>query len=216
MESFIENIDKIIDVAKEYNCKVLKDVTLNRFTSFKIGGKCNAVIFLNSEQSCCDLFSLCKKLNVPYLILGNGSDMLICDDGFRGIVVRISNNFSDVNLNDETTIECETGCAIATVAYFAYKHGLSGLEFAWGIPGTVGGAVVMNAGAYGGEIKDVIVSTRQTDISGNISEFKKDKLELSYRHSIFSDNEYLITKVKFKLEKKDKNKDKPEVENVAE
>lgn len=204
MEDFIKNIDKIIDVAKEHNCKILKDVTLDRFTSFKIGGKCNAVIYLNSEDSSSELFCLCKKLKVPYLILGNGSDMLISDEGFKGVVFLVSKDFSGITLIDETTIECDAGCAIATLSYFAYKHGLSGLEFAWGIPGTVGGAVVMNAGAYGGEIKDVIVSTRLSDINGKVFELKKDELDLSYRHSIFSSSEYLITKAKFKLVKKDK------------
>lgn len=204
MDNLTQNINQIIDSAKKYNCRVLKDVSLDRFTSFKIGGKCSAVISLNSECCCGNLFGLCKKLQVPYLIIGNGSDLLISDDGFSGIVFLISREFSSINLIDENTIECDAGCAIATVSYYAYKHGLSGLEFAWGIPGTVGGAVVMNAGAYGGEIKDVIVSTNQSDIYGNISELKKDELNLSYRHSVFSSGEYLITKVKFKLYKKDK------------
>ncbi len=213
MNNYTESINKIVYKAKEFNCTVLIDDELKKFTSFRIGGKCNVIILLNSQKSISELFSLCNSLNVPFLVLGKGSNMLIDDNGFDGITFVISKDFSGIRLLDDTTIECNAGCAVATVAYFAYKHGLSGLEFAWGIPGTAGGAVVMNAGAYGGEISDVVLSTNQVDTNGKITSFSKEMLDLSYRHSVFSSGGYIITKVVFKLIKKDKNEIKSQMDD---
>lgn len=204
MNNNIMGAQVVIDKALSLGCNVVKEAQLKNYTSFRVGGKCIAVININSQESATDLFAVCCKLNLPYLVLGRGSDMLIDDKGFNGIVFVVSKDFSKINLINENTIECEAGCAIATVSYFAYKHGLSGLEFAWGIPGTAGGAVVMNAGAYGGEISDVISYTQQVSSDGELSTFNKEQLCLSYRHSVFTDNQYMITKVVFSLKRDDK------------
>jgi len=205
MENLNCKCQDIILKAEELGCEIIINEELKKHTSFKVGGVCNAFISINSTSSASELYSLCNKINVPYLIIGKGSNMLINDAGFKGIVFMIGKDFSKVKLIDETTIECDAGTPLAKAVYFAYQNGLTGLEFAWGIPGTVGGAVFMNAGAYGGEISDVIISTEQVDKSGLLSSFNKDELELSYRHSIFNNEEYLITKAVFKLKKGDKN-----------
>jgi len=198
------NCEKVISKAKELGCTVLINEELKKHTSFKVGGACDAVISIKCAESASVLFALCNRTNTPYLVLGKGSNMLIDDAGFDGIVFLMGKDFAKIRLIDETTIECEAGTPLAKAVYFAYQNGLTGLEFAWGIPGTVGGAVFMNAGAYGGEISDVIISTEQLDKNGEISTFQKNELDLSYRHSVFNSGDFLITKAVFRLKKGDK------------
>ncbi len=198
------NFNIIISKATEFGCRIFLNEELKNHTSFRVGGACKALISVNSCESAGELISLCNLTNTPYLILGKGSNMLICDEGFDGIVFLIGKDFSGVRLIDETTIECDAGTPLAQAVYFAYQHELTGFEFAWGIPGTVGGAVFMNAGAYGGEISDIILSTQQLDKNGESSAFNKDQLDLGYRHSVFSGGDYLITKAVFRLKKGDK------------
>ena len=196
--------EEIADRAKELGCRVSYDEKLAKHTTFKVGGSCNVLIFLNSVESSRELFSLAIKNKVPYLIIGKGSNLLVDDNGFDGVAFIIGKDFAKIRLIDENTFECDAGVPLAKAAYFAYENSLTGFEFAWGIPGNVGGAVFMNAGAYGGEIKDIIVSAQGIDSNGNIKEFKKDDLKLSYRHSIFTDESYMITKAVFRLKKGDK------------
>ena len=197
---------EIINKANELGCRCLEKEPLKNHVSFKVGGECRALICVNSSACVAELVRLCESSDMPYLVLGKGSNMLIDDSGFDGIVFLLGKDFSKIQLIDENTIECEAGTPLAKVAYFAYKNGLTGLEFSWGIPGTVGGAVYMNAGAYGGEIKDVIVSAEFADQKGSLGSFSKDELELGYRHSIFHDFGCVITKAIFRLEKGDKVK----------
>lgn len=214
MQNISGDIETVISKASLLGCRIMRKQELKKHTSFKVGGACEAMIAINSTSSARELFKISNSLNIPYLVLGKGSNMLICDEGFDGIVFLISKDFAEVKLLDEVTIECEAGTPLAKAAYVAYKNGLTGLEFAWGIPGTVGGAVYMNAGAYGGEIVDVVYSTEQVDKNGEISVFTKDQLELSYRHSVFSGNDYLITKAVFKLQKGDKQKIKARMDEL--
>lgn len=206
MQDTTENFDIIIRKAEELGCRVLFNQLLKNYTSFKVGGVCKVLIFINSQECAVELFSLTNEKNVPYLIIGKGSNLLIDDNGFDGIVFIIGKDFSGIRLIDENTIECEAGVPLAKAAYTAYQNSLTGFEFAWGIPGTVGGAVFMNAGAYGGEIKDIIVSAECINKTGEVKKFEKENLDLCYRHSAFSDSENLITKVVFKLQKGEKEK----------
>ncbi len=194
----------IADKALELGCRIAEDVELKNYTSFKVGGKCNTLIFINSDKSAQLLFSIANEKSVPYIIIGKGSNLLVDDSGFDGVAFVIGRDYSGIRSVDETTFECDAGVPLARAAYFAYENSLTGFEFAWGIPGTVGGAVYMNAGAYGGEIKDIIVSAQGIDKSGNIIDYSKENLLLSYRSSIFSKNENLITKAVFKLQKGEK------------
>ncbi|MFA5658373.1 MAG: UDP-N-acetylmuramate dehydrogenase, partial [Oscillospiraceae bacterium] len=192
---------EIVNRAKVLGCRCFEKEMLKNHVSFKVGGPCSCLISINSAESIAELALLCEKLNAPYMIIGKGSNLLIDDNGFDGVVFLMGKDFSQVRLLDETTIECEAGAPLSKAAYFAYKSGLTGFEFAWGIPGTVGGAVYMNAGAYGGEIKDIILSAEYSDKDGKISVFQKNELDLSYRNSVFQCGEYVITKSLFKLEK---------------
>lgn len=193
-------IQDICNLAEQNGCKVSYNKMLKEYTSFKIGGECPAIIEVNSSEAFGSLIKTCVDNNIKYLVIGKGSNMLCDDKGFNGIVFHVGNDFSEIRLCDEV-IEVEAGCSLIKLCRFAMDNSLSGLEFAYGIPGSVGGAIYMNAGAYGGEIKDVIQSVEYLDLNGNVGTYSIDELDLSYRHSIFQNNNYLILKGCFKLKK---------------
>lgn len=199
-----DNIIKIIQKAEEYGCEVLKDECLSNHTTFKIGGPCKAFISVNSSECLEKLIKIADEEKYPYFILGRGSNLLFDDKGFNGVVFHLGSDFSNIKLIDDVTIHADAGCSLMNVCRFAYENGLGGLEFAFGIPGSVGGAVYMNAGAYGGEIKDVLVAAKAFD-KKQIKEFNLNEMDLSYRHSIFQENDFVITEAVFKLVKKDKS-----------
>ncbi|MBO4505773.1 MAG: UDP-N-acetylmuramate dehydrogenase, partial [Lachnospiraceae bacterium] len=143
---------------------------------------------------------------IPYYIIGNGTNLLVSDDGFRGIVVVIKEGKADISYverEEEVLVRAHAGAPLTKVAYDAARRGLAGFEFAAGIPGSVGGAVFMNAGAYGGEIKDVIVSARVMDTEGNIFDMDRDALELSYRHSVIGEKNLIVLEAVFALKRGD-------------
>ncbi len=204
MQEICNEYNNFIKYAKKLGCNVKENVKLSEYTSFKIGGLCKAVISVNSVETAKEFIKKATEENLSYYVLGKGSNVLVEDNGFDGLIFLIGKDFSDIKLIDENIIECESGVSLSKLASFAYENSLTGLEFSFGIPGTVGGAVFMNAGAYGGEIKDIIISAQAIDKKGNVIEFEKDQLDLSYRHSVFSNNEYIITKAVFGLQKGDK------------
>lgn len=214
MQGLASDISTITKLAAELGCRVETDAELKKFTTFKIGGKCKVLISINNAVSAGRLFSFAHEHNMPFLVLGKGSNMLISDDGFDGVVFFIGKDFCEIKLVDENTIEATAGVPLARVAYFAYENSLTGFEFAWGIPGNVGGAVFMNAGAYGGEIKDIIISAECVDEKGMLHNVTSDGLDLGYRHSIFSKNGWLITKAAFRLEKGNKEKIKSRMDEL--
>lgn len=197
-------IIKIIQKAKEHGCVVLTDEYLSNHTTFKIGGPCKAFISITGSECLTELVQLADVLDYPYFVLGKGSNILFDDKGFNGVIFHLGSDFSGISLIDDTTIRVDAGCSLINVCRFAYENGLGGLEFAFGIPGSVGGAVYMNAGAYGGEIKDVIISAKAIG-KENIADFDVKDMDLSYRHSIFQKNGFIITEAVFKLVKKEKS-----------
>lgn len=198
-------IQDICNLAEQKGCKVLYDKSLKDYTSFKIGGSCPAIIEVNSSDSLGHLIKACIDNDVKYLVMGKGSNMLCDDNGFNGVVLHVGNDFADITLHEDGVIEAEAGCSLIKLCRFALDNSLSGLEFAYGIPGSVGGAIYMNAGAYGGEIKDVIRSAEYIDFNGDIGTYSCEELDMSYRHSVFQNSGFLITKGFFKLEKGDKS-----------
>lgn len=183
---------------KEISASALKNESMKNHTSFKIGGDADFMVFPKSVEEIKNIISLCKNENVKYMVMGNGSNMLVSDKGIEGVIIKISDSMSYVEIRDEE-IYAEAGVLLSTLSHKALDASLSGLEFASGIPGTLGGAVVMNAGAYGGEMKDVITHVGYMDKDGNIQEIKNEDAEFSYRKSIFSENEYIVIYVKMKL-----------------
>lgn len=195
------NLSKLLDQNKiEYKL----NEPMKNHTTFKIGGNADVFISPKNDKECLQAIKICKEHNIPYFVIGKGSNLLINDEGIRGAVICISKDMSDINLISDDTIYCKSGASLISVCNFALENSLSGLEFAYGIPGNVGGAVYMNAGAYGGEIKDIIVSCEYIDQNGKIKSISTDKMDLSYRHSFFTDKSLCITSATFKLEKSDK------------
>lgn len=197
-------IEKIIQKAEEYGCDVLPNEELSKHTTFKIGGPCKAFISINGSECLKELIQFADDKEYPYFVMGKGSNLLFDDKGFNGVIFHLGSDFSSISMIDETTIKAEAGCSLINVCRFAYENGLGGLEFAFGIPGSVGGAVYMNAGAYGGEIKDVLVSAKAIN-KGKVLEFNADDMDLSYRHSIFQKNGFIVTEAVFKLVKREKS-----------
>lgn len=193
--------DIIYNLANILGCEALKDEPMNKHTSFKIGGTADTYIKVDTLSKLSAILKECKESDIEYTLLGNGSNVLVSDDGIRGVVIRLAGDFRQITLVDETTIFCGAGATLAYLCKFALNCGLTGLEFAWGIPGSVGGAVFMNAGAYDGEMKNVVHSVSHISPDGKIGRLEKDELEFGYRTSAYRKNDMIITGVTLKLEK---------------
>ncbi len=199
------NYNKLDDLCLSKGIELKKDEILSKYTGFRTGGPTDRMVIAKSEDELKALLELINESEYNYFILGRGSDMLALDEGYRGIVIRLDGEFSKISLlEDGLTVECGAGASLASLCIFARDNCLSGLEFAWGIPGSCGGAVYMNAGAYGGEIKDVAVKCEYLTKTGEKGEFSLDEMKLTYRHSVFSDSDMIITKAYFKLKSADK------------
>jgi len=167
-------------------------------TTFRVGGPAD-VLVTPDVKSLPEVIALCKKHSLPYHVIGNGSNLLVGDKGIRGVVIAMTNRMADIVCEDDV-ITADAGATLGQIAGIAAGKGLTGFEFAAGIPGTLGGAVVMNAGAYGGEMKDVIVSAVVLDKEGHLQELSVEDLDLSYRHSCIPEKEYVVLKVTMKLQ----------------
>ena len=159
--------------------------------SFRIGGAAEAFAVAESEEELISLAALCREGNIPLLVVGRGTNLLISDGGVRGVVVKLGEGLSALRAEGDR-ITAGAGVTLARLAQFAQQHALTGLEFAHGIPGSLGGAVMMNAGAYGGEMKDAVASVRCLDEDGVIREYPAEALDFSYRHSRFSEHGGII------------------------
>ena len=180
---------------------ILENEPMSKHTTFRIGG--NADLFVSPEISQVpQIMALVKEYQVPVTIIGNGSNLLVGDKGIRGLVISFGKGAEYVQV-DGRCIIAGAGALLSKVAAEALKHSLTGFEFAAGIPGTLGGAVVMNAGAYGGEMKDVITSVLVLDADGNRKELAVEELDLGYRHSCIPENGYVVLSAKLKLERGD-------------
>ena len=195
------NYENLLNTARELECRVIYDEPLSAHCSFKIGGNCYAMIDVSSEESLAVLVKEANNLGVRTLTLGKGSNVLFDDRGFEGIVFLMGNSFEAIELVDENTIRVQAGCSLVRLCRFALEHSLTGLEFAYGIPGTVGGAIFMNAGAYEGEIKDVIKSCTSVNSQGIKVEREKEAMSLGYRTSCYQKNQEIITCAEFTLQK---------------
>lgn len=191
------------ELCSKRNIELIKNASLSEYTSFEIGGKCDFLVKPSSKGSIRDILLFCRRKGIKYYILGKGSNVLVSDEGLRGVVVVISSAFSEIT-ESEDGIYCEAGASLTKLCIYAKEKELTGLEFAYGIPGSVGGALYMNAGAYGGEIKDVVVSCDYLDENLEAKTMNLEDMKLSYRHSVFCEKDYIILGVLFKLEKGNK------------
>ena len=203
-----EKLERIEKLAASLGCKTVRDEPLCRHTSVKVGGKCDLMIIAPNSMTAAELKAKCEAIGLYSMILGNGSNCLFSDEGFRGAVIVAEAGSCDIVCDGEV-ITASAGVQLSAVCKAALENGLTGLEFAYGIPGTVGGAVYMNAGAYGGEIKGIVESVRAMDMSGKLYDFTADELGLGYRTSRFEHGGEIIISAVFRL----KRGDKPEIKS---
>lgn len=178
--------------------KVLVKEPMASHTTFRIGGPADYFVMPETVEELAAVLKLCKEENVPYFILGNGSNLLVGDKGFRGVVVQLYKNFDGMTI-EGTTVTAKAGAMLVRVAKESGKAGLSGLEFASGIPGTIGGAMVMNAGAYGGEMKDVVTAVTVLTKDGEIRKLSKEEMNFRYRGSVIEDEGYIVLEAEMEL-----------------
>lgn len=190
--------EPIADVAAKYGAEILYNEKLAKYTSFGIGGECDVLLMPNSAECVHEAVSQCRKNGIRYYIFGKCTNVLVSDDGLRGVVIMINGSFSSVRREGNSLI-CDAGAALSKICTTARDESLSGLEFAFGIPGSAGGAVYMNAGAYGGEMKDVVSYCDYLDTDGGIKRMDVKEMQLSYRHSAFTGTDRVILSVCFTL-----------------
>ena len=181
---------------------VLTEEPMSRHTSFQIGGPAEIFVQPATGAEVCQAIRLAKEEQIPFFVVGNGSNLLVSDDGFRGMIVQIGRNLQEISVEDNV-IYAQAGALLSRVARTALEHGLTGMEFAAGIPGSLGGAVAMNAGAYGGEMKDILTDAEVLTPDGEIKILSLEELDLSYRHSCIFDEDYIVLSVHLQLEQGD-------------
>lgn len=177
--------------------RIFKEEPMAKHTTFRVGGPAEYYL-MPDRRELPEVIRCCGEYQIPYLIIGNGSNLLVSDRGIRGAVIEIGKNISAIRV-EEGRIYAEAGALLSKTAHTALEHGLTGMEFAAGIPGCMGGAVVMNAGAYGSEMKDIITSVTVLTKQGEEKKLRVEELDLSYRHSCIPQQEYLVLEAELAL-----------------
>lgn len=180
---------------------IFMEEPMKKHTTFRVGGPAD-VLVQPDETALAAILALCRQYYVPYSFIGNGSNLLVGDKGIRGVVIEMTDPMGNIEVHG-TKITAQAGAMLSKIANTAALNGLGGMEFAAGIPGSVGGAVVMNAGAYGGEMKDIIERVYVLDENGAQLELDRTALDLSYRHSCIPEKKYIVTKVVLELVPRD-------------
>lgn len=180
--------------------RILLMEPMSKHTTFRVGGPADIFAMPAGIAELEGMIRWCNERAVPYYIIGNGSNLLVGDEGIRGVVIQIGEAFSGIEIGEDNTIWVQAGCMLSKAAKVAAEHSLTGMEFASGIPGTIGGAVMMNAGAYGGEMKDIIDCVTLLMPAGEIIILPQDQMEFGYRNSIVSKENYIVLEVKLQLQ----------------
>ena len=193
---------------------IFMEEPMKKHTTFRVGGPAD-VLVQPDETALAAILALCRQYHVSYSFIGNGSNLLVGDKGIRGVVIEMTDPMGNIEV-DGTQITAQAGAMLSKIANTAASNGLGGMEFAAGIPGSVGGAVVMNAGAYGGEMKDIIERVYVLDENGAQLELDRDALDLGYRHSCIPDKKYIVTKVVLELVPRDEAEIRSEMKELNE
>lgn len=188
---------------------------MKKHTTFRIGGPAEYYLRPHSVDELRKILHICKRENLPFFILGNGSNLLVSDKGYQGVVIQLWKNMSDIEV-DAHVIRAKAGALLSKIAVVALDNSLAGFAFASGIPGTLGGAVVMNAGAYGGEMKDVLEEVTVMDAEGNVICLKRDELNLGYRTSIVKEKGYIVLEAVIRLKKGEASHIKEQMDDFKE
>lgn len=198
MDSRYEDLIRLIDPIH-----VRINEPMSKHTSFQIGGNADIFITPTSIDSLSQVITFCRNRNIDYYVMGNGSNLLVSDKGYRGVIIQIYKQMKHIEICGEQ-MRVQSGLLLSTLSKRAHQAGLTGLEFASGIPGTVGGAIYMNAGAYGGEMNHVVIEATVVNQEGVIAVLKRDELELGYRHSRLHETGEVVVDVLLQLQKGDK------------
>lgn len=210
-DSMLQNLSDIIGKDSIYEQELMKN-----HTSFRVGGPVDYFLVPKNEKEAVALLRLFCEENEPYFVVGRGSNLLVSDDGYRGTVISLDSEFSDINI-EGTSIYALAGAPLIKIASMALNNSLTGMEFASGIPGTLGGGITMNAGAYGGELKDIVEYVRLFDKkSGDVVAKSCEEMDFSYRHSIVSSGDYVVLGAKLNLEQGDFDEVKKTMDELKE
>lgn len=188
--------EQLLNIVGESNIKL--NEPMKKHTSFKVGGNADIMVLPKSETELKEILNIVNMNNTPFTVVGNGSNLLVKDNGIRGVVIKISSQFKNISI-EGNTIVAQSGALLPTIAQIALKNSLQGFEPIAGIPGTLGGAIRMNAGAHGGEIKDIVESVTVMDYNGNVKTLSNEEMQFSYRNSLLAKENYIVLSVKFRL-----------------
>jgi len=180
--------------------KISMNVSMKEHTSFKVGGNAKLLVTPNSVGEVLHTISVCKNYGVKYFVMGNGTNVLVKDSGYDGVIIKLGEEFNQIEIEGEELL-VQAGASLFDAAIVATENELTGMEFASGIPGTIGGAVFMNAGAFDGEMKDIIKSVKFLGNNCKLNELENKDLKLGYRHSMFQSEKFIILEVRLKLQK---------------
>ena len=197
----------------EHKTEFEYNAPLKQYSSMRVGGECDILVKPNGEIMLSELLRICKENNIPFFVLGKGSNVVFSDRGFHGVIIHIGSEMGGITA-EENRITAGAGAALNAVCKTALENSLSGAENLYGIPGSVGGALFMNAGAFGGEMKDIAVSCRYIDENNRLCEMGAEYMDLSYRHSVFSERKCVITSVTMRFKKGDKAAIKARMDEV--
>lgn len=211
-----DKINELIDFLKKYDYDFKVNEPLKNHTSFKIGGDATIFVTPYTEEQIKEIVLLCKELSIKYYLLGNGSNTLFPDNGYDGVVISTTEKYNGIRKLSENTFECDAGVKISALCNYALENSYTGFECLYGIPGSVGGAIITNAGAYGGEISDVAIEVKHIDDKGNFGSLIGEEIDFSYRHSAYEDNKYIICSVVFVCEKGNKEEIKAKMDDLIE
>lgn len=194
--------NKLVDIIDKN--RIYTDEPMKRHTTFRVGGNADYFVSPETIEEVKQTVAMCMESDMPYYILGNGSNLLVGDKGYRGVVIQIYKEMNDI-LVDGDRIKVQAGALLSKIGSVALEVGLTGFEFAAGIPGTMGGAVVMNAGAYGGEMKDILEEVTVLTKEGDVLTLSRDQLDMGYRTSVIAKKDYIVLEATIALKKGDRD-----------
>lgn len=209
-QNFETCLYNVVDAAK-----IQKNEPMKKHTTFRIGGPADYFIMPSNEKELAEAVRVCRKFLIPIYIVGNGSNLLVSDQGYEGVIIQIYKQMNRVEIT-ENEIHAQAGALLSMIANRAMEAELTGFEFAAGIPGTLGGACVMNAGAYGGEMKDVLETVTVLTRDGDVKTLTKDELELGYRTSVIAKKDYIVLSAVIRLENGRKEEIKAVMDDLKE
>ena len=207
----MSRVEAIKNILK--NSDVLENEALKQYSYTKTGGNADILVRVKSEEDFQNIIKYSNDNNINLTILGNGSNVLISDSGIRGIVV-ITSDLNNITLSEDNILTCFAGTTLKELADFCIENSLTNLEFSCGIPGSVGGAIFMNAGAYGGEMKEVVQKVEVFTRDGEKKTYTNEQMQFSYRHSVIQETKEIISKVYFKIDKGNKEEIVAKVEDL--